>query len=109
MYVECTTSCTRAQHGLPRGSALLVLLGCPIGWLMVVVPFRNLYAKFLYQLHQTIGIGAFVLFMDVLFVRFGHGHPDRRARSIVRTRRKAVWARSTLLTHGCCGDCSPRE
>lgn len=78
MYVECTTSRTRAQRRLRRCAALLVLLGCAIGWLMVVVPFRNLLAKFLlYQLHQTIGIVAFVLFMGVLLVRFRYGHPDQ--------------------------------
>jgi len=52
MGVERTPNRMEAQRKLHWWTAALVLLGCAIGWLMVVVPFRHLLAKFfLYQLH----------------------------------------------------------
>jgi cytochrome b561 len=61
-----------AQRRLHWWTAVLVLLGCAIGWLIVVVPFRDLLAKFvLYQLHQTVGIMVFALIAGRLFLRPG--------------------------------------
>jgi cytochrome b561 len=58
------------QRRLHWWTAVLVLLGCAIGWLMVFVPFRLLLAKFvLYQLHQTVGIIVFALIAARLFLR----------------------------------------
>jgi cytochrome b561 len=61
-----------AQRRLHWWTAALVLLGCAIGWVMVVVPFRDLLAKFLlYQLHQTVGIIVFALIAARLFLSSG--------------------------------------
>ena len=54
MEIERPGRLTNAQHKLQRWTASLVLLGCAVGWLMVVIPFRDLLVKFvLYQLHPT--------------------------------------------------------
>ena len=92
MELQQSASLTNGQFRPHRWIALLILLGCAIGWLMVLIPFRHLLAKFvLYQLHQTLGIIIFVLFLGRVFLRFTHPRPYSQQPI-------SPWQRRTLST-----------
>jgi len=58
------------QRGMHWASAMLVLLGFVVGWIMVAVPFRPLLLKFaLYQAHKTIGLLVLALTLGRLVLR----------------------------------------
>jgi cytochrome b561 len=73
---ESIAAWTRAQRGLHWWTAALVFVTLPLGFLMVAVPLRELFAKFLlYQLHKSMGITVLLLVAARLALRLARGRP----------------------------------
>jgi cytochrome b561 len=67
---------SRAQRRLHWSTAVLVVLGFAVAWVMVAVPLSYLLLKFLlYQLHKTIGLLVLGLTLARLPLRLWRGRP----------------------------------
>lgn len=67
---------SRAQRGLHWSTAVLIVLGFALAWIMVAVPLQQMLEKFLlYQLHKTIGLTVFGLTIWRLVLRMRRGRP----------------------------------
>jgi cytochrome b561 len=66
----------KAQRRLHWWTAGLIFTALPVGFLMVAVPLRELFVKFLlYQLHKTIGITVLLLVAARLWLRASRRRP----------------------------------
>lgn len=67
---------SRVQRRLHWGTAVLVVLGFLVAWVMVAVPLRDLLVKFLlYQAHKTLGLLVLLLTAARVLVRRRQGRP----------------------------------
>jgi cytochrome b561 len=67
---------SRAQRRLHWSTALLIVLGFALAWVMVAVPLQQMLEKFLlFQIHKTIGLTVFGLIIWRLALRLRRGRP----------------------------------
>jgi cytochrome b561 len=95
---EAPAGWSRAQRVLHWSIAVLVLVAAPLGIGMVMMPFRDLLAKFLlYQLHKTIGVTIFLLAAATVCLRLRRGRPAWPAAMSRRQRRLAASTHLVLV------------
>ena len=90
---------SRGQRVLHWATAILVLAGFVLAWVMVAVPFRPLLLKFsLYQAHKTIGLIVIALTLWRLGLRAIKGRAGWPADLSTTQRRRAALGHAAIYT-----------
>lgn len=88
---------SRGQRLLHWSTAVLVLAGFVLAWIMVALPYRPLLLKFsLYQAHKTIGLLVIALTVGRVAIRAIRGRPPWDTGISPRQRRLAATGHAAL-------------